>query len=74
MQLLSLFEENVCEERSRCVQAYDMYVTFETVQLFTSPLKELAPLNIYLGGREGGYDDHCEAHINTRTSRHSAYA
>ena len=59
MQLLSSFEENVCEERSGYVQAYDMSVTFETVQLLTSPLKELAPLNIILGGREGGYDDQC---------------
>ena len=43
-----------------------MYVTFETVQLFTSPLKELAPLNIYLGGREGWYDNQCEARANRR--------
>ena len=45
---------SVGEERSGCVQAYCMVFTFETFQLLKSPLKELAPLNMHLGGGEEG--------------------
>ena len=39
---------SVGEERSGCVQAYVMSLTFETFQLLKSPLKELALWNMPL--------------------------
>ena len=43
------------KERSGAVcKAYFMSFTFETFHVLKSPLKVLAPKNIFLGGREEG--------------------
>ena len=51
---LSSVEGSAGEERSGCVQAYLMVVTFETFHVLKSPLKELAPANMALRWQREG--------------------